>query len=357
MKHLQLFAGPDALRRLREEGVRAEQFSVLLGASGGPKWFVLYGLDRYLSGEFFRQRSTPLHTLGSSAGAWRMCCLAMQDPVAAVARLADHYSHQDYSLRPTVSEITHKAREMLLAVLGEQGRNEIVSNPVFRTHIIADRCRGIGSSYNTPLQMLALASAAVANVCSRKALSLVLQRVIFSSSATDSPWQQLHDLDTHLVQLTVDNIFTAMMASGSIPFVLAGERDIADAPKGLYWDGGITDYHFDLPFHSGDQLVLYPHFSPRVVPGWFDKHLSWRKPRAENFRNVLMLVPSAEFVARLPYGKIPDRGDFKALDYQSRLAYWQQVLDLSHHIADDFAQLVGSGESLADFPVQPLVLS
>lgn len=356
MKHLQIFAGPVALRRLREEGMSSEQFAVMLGASGGPKWFVLYGLDRYLFGEFFKARSTPLHTLGSSVGAWRMCCLATADPVSAIERLADLYSHEEYARQPTVAEITDKARVMLHAVLGAGGIRDIVENPVFKTHLVADRCKGIGSSYSMPLQALALGGAAVVNVFSRKALSLVFERVLFSAVGDQSPWAQLDDLQTQVVQLTETNLFSAMMASGSIPFALAGERDIAGAPQGLYWDGGITDYHFDLPFHAGDELVLYPHFSPRVVPGWFDKHLSWRRPHATNFRNVVLIAPSAEFVANLPYGKIPDRMDFKTLDYPARQAYWQQVLDLSRHIADDFAELVESGRRGDNFLVQPMVL-
>jgi len=114
----------------------------------------------------------------------------------------------------------------------------------------------------------------------------------------------------------------------------------------LYWDGGITDYHFDFPFHGDDELVLYPHFSPRVVPGWFDKHLPWRKPTAANFDNVVLIAPSADFVSQLPFGKIPDRTDFQKLDHSSRLQYWEQALDQSRHIADEFAELVESSKGL-----------
>ena len=45
---------------------------------------------------------------------------------------------------------------------------------------------------------------------------------------------------------TVEHLLSALHASGSIPFVLTGERDIPGAPPGQYWDGGIIDYHFDL---------------------------------------------------------------------------------------------------------------
>ncbi len=348
MLSLSIFAGPVALNRLRDEGINADQFTVMLGASGGPKWFVLYGLDRYLFGEFFLNRQHELITLGSSAGAWRMCCLATADPVAAIERLAKRYSEEQYSEQPTTAEITEKAEDMLVAMLGEHGLEEIVSNTIFRTHIITSRARGIGSSPMKALQMLMLIKSASFNVLSRKSLSLFFERNIFSNMGQLSPWINASDLATRHVALCRDNLMDAMMASGSIPFLLNGVRDIKGAKPGLHWDGGITDYHFDFPFHSGKELVLYPHFSSAVIPGWFDKRLPWRTVHSKNFDNVVLLTPSAKFVASLPYAKIPDRNDFESLDYSSRLAYWSTVLDSSKRLADDFSALVEADSGIGD---------
>jgi hypothetical protein len=65
----------------------------------------------------------------------------------------------------------------------------------------------------------------------------------------------------------------------------------------------------------------------------------------------VMVVPSKEFVADLPYGKIPDRTDFETLDYSSRVAYWSTVLEKGKRLAYDFAALVDSGAGIED--VQP----
>lgn len=348
MSSLSIFAGSTALQRIRDEGLSASQFKVMVAASGGPKWFVLYGLDRYLFGEFFSResliaRDAELITLGSSAGAWRMCCLATADPVAAIESLAYRYSHESYSQRPSVTEITQKASLMLAEVIGREGVEEIVNNRVFRTHIIAARCKGIGASRSKSLQMLALASGAACNSISRSSLSWFFQRAVFTNMGQSSPWAGLNDLDTALVNLTEENAADAMIASGSIPFVLEGVRNIAGANRGLYLDGGITDYHFDIPFYDGDDLVLYPHFSSRVIPGWFDKQLPWRKVHAENYHNVVLVTPSREFVAGLPFGKIPDRSDFQRLDYEERVSYWQAVMDKSQLLAEEFATLVDTG--------------
>ncbi len=60
---LVLRAGPEAHAAIARDGVRQAMFGSLLGASGGPKWLILAGLDRYLAGTFFRERSTPLALL------------------------------------------------------------------------------------------------------------------------------------------------------------------------------------------------------------------------------------------------------------------------------------------------------
>ncbi len=80
---LTLRAGPDALRLLRERGLRAEDIDVMPGASGGPRWLVLAGLDRMLAGDFLRARTRPLHLIGSSIGAWRLACYAAKRSRAA----------------------------------------------------------------------------------------------------------------------------------------------------------------------------------------------------------------------------------------------------------------------------------
>lgn len=360
MSALEIYAGPKAKSQIEENGLDPAQFSMLVGASGGPKWFVLYGLDRFLFGDYFAGREKPLMTLGSSAGAWRLCCLGTATPLRAIDELAARYSTETYSAHPTVEEITEKMRTMLAAALGVSGAGEIAANEWIQTHIVADRCKGFAESKSTVLQKFALAGSATANLFSRRLLSLFFQRTIFTtmeaSGLDKSPFASLSDLDTAIVPLTECNVLDAMLATGSIPFLLEGVRNIKGAPKGLYWDGGITDYHFDLPFNSIDGLVLYPHFSPTITPGWFDKKLFWRKPPLNHFDNVVVVSPSAEFRARLPGGRIPDRNDFQRYSEGKRLENWRQVLDVSHEVALEFSHLVENPDRLVvkDFADRPV---
>ncbi|MGV8769482.1 patatin-like phospholipase family protein, partial [Pseudomonas aeruginosa] len=60
-------------------------------------------------------------------------------------------------------------------------------------------------------------------------------------------------------------------------------------------DGGLLDYHLDLPYEDRG-VVLYPHFTDKVIPGWFDKGLPWRRGDAGRLQDVLLLAPSREYL-------------------------------------------------------------
>ena len=58
-----------------------------------------------------------------------------------------------------------------------------------------------------------------------------------------------------------------------------------------------------------------------------------------SYDDVVMLVPSDEFIARLPYGKIPDRKDFESMPAQQRIAYWQNVISQSDQLGQAFKDM------------------
>jgi hypothetical protein len=89
-------------------------------------------------------------------------------------------------------------------------------------------------------------------------------------------------------------------------------------------------------------LVLIPHFQPTLVPGWLDKPLKRRHRASAHLDNVVLLVPRPEWVATLPNGKLPDRGDFKHYgdDADARMRAWRIAMRESDRLADEFQQLV-----------------
>ena len=343
---LDVYMGKEAARKIGKEGWSAELFSLLLGASGGPKWFILGQLDRLLFGDFLQRSKAPLSTLGSSIGSWRHACLALRDPAAAVDRLEKGYLYQHYASKPTAQEVSTVSRRILEQVLGADGAHQLVDHPRIRTHIITARGRGPSAAASTPLLATGMGVAALGNTVSRQLLKIHFQRVVFHSGAQPSPGLALHDFQTRYCALRQDNVAAALHASGAIPFVLTGERDIPGAPRGQYWDGGIIDYHFDLEQYQGAGLMLYPHFSASVIPGWFDKFLPWRQAAIHEIEKLVLLCPSREFIADLPFGKIPDRSDFTRLEHDERVRYWEQVAQRSIALAEEFAEMIQRSDPL-----------
>ncbi|MEP1383593.1 MAG: patatin-like phospholipase family protein [Paraglaciecola sp.] len=342
MSLLNIYAGKHALSRIKREGFHPGLFDYMLGASGGPKWFVLAGLDRYIFSEFFKGRTKPIDIIGSSAGAFRFACFAQQDPVSAINRLAQRYSTTTYSDKPTAKEITDKGTALLDYVLGNTGVQEIVNNPIVKAHFIVAKCKGLTQFETKSLQLTGLIASAGANAITRRWLNKFYQRYVFSAPGSELTISDPYGMPSYSVPLSAGNLPKALMASGSIPLIIEGVQNIQNAPKGMYRDGGIIDYHFDLNFGPEKGLVLYPHFNRRPIPGWFDKSLKKRLPHNTSYDNVVMLVPSEEFINQLPYAKIPDRKDFETMPAEQRIPYWETVINQSDRLGQVFAKLYES---------------
>ena len=114
----------------------------------------------------------------------------------------------------------------------------------------------------------------------------------------------------------------------------------------MYWDGGLIDYHLHLPWHRLGGLVLIPHFTPWLTPGWLDKGLPWRKHGPTALRpwldNVLLIAPSEALLSRLPGGKLPDRQDFKryGLQHEQRIQAWRRAMQECQAMVDDLMNFV-----------------
>lgn len=338
---LKVYAGEQALTHLRQQGLQPKDVRVILGASGGPKWFVLTHLDRYLARDWLPAIQHPLHLMGSSIGAWRMAAYANLNPVAAIDRLEEGYLNQRYSDNADADEITAKVNEFVDHALGDDPMNDL--HPLRHLHLVTARCKGMTASLSSRKQAFAFGSVALANAASRSLLPRHFDRVVFSSKGSQPLVEAWDQFPTHEVTLTANNLRPALQASGAIPVIIHGVETPPGAPSGVYRDGGMTDYHFDLPIKPADGLVLYPHFSNVLKPGWFDKPLPWRKVQASNYSHTLVLCPSEGFIERLPYGKIPDRKDFERLDDATRLRYWQTVIDENERLAEAFDRLCQHG--------------
>lgn len=333
-------AGAGALKSIKSHGFDIESIGTIAGASGGAKWLVLSQLDRAILQNIVPKMRGPVHLIGSSIGSWRFACYAQNDPLAAIARFERAYLEQTYSDKPDIHEITARSREILRDVLGTNGIQEILENPLLRMHIMAVRSRKSSATENRWLLAASLMAAAALNAISRKTLGLFFERALFFDTRDVPPFFELTGFPLQRIELNQENLFDAVIATGSIPLVLSGVRDIGGATPGIYRDGGVIDYHLDLPHSSKERMTLFPHFYDRIVPGWFDKRLKWRRPHPGNVDRTILISPSADFVAKLPHAKIPDRSDFVNFSPEERVAAWRTCVAACEALADEFNEVI-----------------
>ena len=350
-------AGPRALAHIREHGLRAQDVEIIPGAAGGPKALGLQGLDVALFGEWLPRAPRVRHLLGASIGAWRFACAAQKNPAQSLRRFAELYVAQHFPAPISKRYVTQCCQEMVRELFNDTAEG-ILNHPYYRLSILAVRGRGM-LARETRGTIGGLVAAAAANSVSRAQLRHFFSRVVFHDAREKLPIlhtdghpsaeKNFDTFHTDYIPLSKENFSPALLASGSIPTVLEGVTDIPGAPTGTYWDGGIIDYHIHWPYQRAKGLVLYPHFTDNIIPGWLDNSLPWRKAKGEWLDNVVLISPSAEYLARLPYGKLPDRNDFKKFIHepQARMRYWRTAITQSERLGQEFLELTRTGTILS----------
>ena len=343
---LSVYMGSEAAKTIGERGWQAAPFSTLIGASGGPKWLILSELDKVLGQALLPGLSEPIALMGSSIGTWRHACLSLNDPGAAISRLQRAYLYQEYSCaRPSPIEVSEVAGQMLREALGPEGARQIADHPTLHNAIVTARAKGVARGQSGWRLGVGMATATLGNAVSRRGLELLFDRVAFCHGELNSlPFTD--GFNTQLTAINELNLIPALRASGAIPFLMQCEPSIPGASGGPFWDGGIIDYHFTLKANQTPGLVLYPHFRDRLTPGWFDKMLRWRTPQRSVIDQLVLMCPSDAFLAQLPHGKIPDRGDFRVMSPQDRVAYWETCVRESERLAEAFHNLISGDDPL-----------
>ncbi len=339
-------AGKTALAHIRDNGLCPTDISAILGASGAAKWLVLYGLDRIIFSRWLNRINQDIFLLGTSIGAWKLAAAAQTHPEQAFDALKDAYISQTYKGRVTPEQVTTESLKILDLLLTSEKIREILANPRFKLGFSAVRCTGAMAMENKAALAAGMGTAFVMNLVSRNTQSLFFRRTLFHVPGLKGFPLDLDDFPTTRVTLSQENFKQALLASGSIPVVMDGIPDISGAPKGIYRDGGILDYHPAFPLcHGGEGFILYPHFYPEITPGWFDKKLSGRRAAGTLIDRTILVAPSPEFVAGLPYGRIPDRKDFTRFHGrdEERFKAWKNVTEQSLKLGEAFLEAVDTG--------------
>lgn len=350
---LTLKAGKRAMTRIQERGLAPADVGIIPGAAGGPKALGIQGLDLALFGDWLPRAPRERALIGASIGSWRFASACLPDPVAGIELLGRLYNEQSFAKGVTMAEVSQSCTTMLDDLL--QGRDaSVLSHPLYRLNIMIVKSHGLLARDHRGGLSLGLGSVIANNLLGRSRLSRHFERLIMHDARQTPPLSALTDFPSRCLPLDTANLRQALLASGSIPMVMQGVMDIPGAGPGTFRDGGLLDYHLDLPY-SGSDIVLYPHFTDKVIPGWFDKGLPWRRGDQGRLQDVLLLAPSREYLAALPHGKLPDRSDFKRFMGQdkARQQYWRTAMEQSRRLGDEFLELAESGR-LAE-RLEPLV--
>ncbi len=352
MKALRIYAGPRARLFIEQNGLVPAHVGVVPAAAGGPKGLVLGPLDRLIFGHWLKDSTHPVDLVGASIGAWRIATACLAHPAQALAQLERDYIAQHHPLPPgqkrlTANDISDRFAQNLRAFYAGDRVEQLLNHPRYRLHIVASRGRRLLSRESGTFRTVAGYMAAyAANAVGRQHLGRWMERVVFSSrDANGKPFAlpfDASDFITHQVGLDGHNFMAALQASCSIPFMLRAVDQIAGAPDGAYWDGGLTDYHLHLQYRASSEspLVLYPHFQRAVIPGWLDKAWKRRHVYSTALQDMVVLAPDPEWVSRLPNGKLPDRNDFThyGQDLEGRMRVWNAAVGEAQQLAEDFAQ-------------------
>ncbi|MBM4327022.1 MAG: patatin-like phospholipase family protein [Deltaproteobacteria bacterium] len=345
-RYLAYRAGPQVLNIIREEGLAPRRIKVFAAAAGGPKWFVCVGFDTAVIRTGFLQKGDGRVLLvGSSAGAWRCLTIACRDPLEAYERLRLGYSRSAFTAADTPETVSAAFRGNVDRFLFDDQINYILDHPTYDLGIQTVRSRGPAALKSGNWQFAALLVSAAMNAVSPRGMELFYERVVFYSGRS-RPQYLDNSFRGRSVKLTNENIRQAALATGSLPYIMAGVPDIPGAPRGVYRDGGLIDYQLNQDYCPGPESVtLFFHYQERIVPSWLDKKLTWRRPTRGSLDNVLQVYPTEEFLRLLPDGRLPDRQDFVDFvdDPGERIRRWDEASEKSAALGEQFMEDWESG--------------
>lgn len=346
MNRLRIKAGHHIYAIIKDGGFHFDAISTFFGPAVGPRWLTASGFDLTLLQSGLLGRKRPLQLVGSSAGAFRFAAWIQPQAQESYHKLMEAYISMRYTRNDTPRTCQEKMIDLINHYIEDDALPFALANKNYRLAVITARARGFVAWENPFLQKLGLATCFMLNFVSRENIHRFAERVVFYNASKPPTFCLKGNFRGTYIPLNEINFKYAVLASGSIPLVIEGVRDIYGAPRGVYRDGGLIDYHLTHQFASRkDEMVLFFHHQERIIPGWLDKKLKKRVPDKTALNNVLMVFPTQHFIETLPEGKVPERSDFITYldDPQTRIQNWRTAVKLCAPLGEEFLELVESG--------------
>ncbi|MCK9363645.1 MAG: hypothetical protein M0P74_08615 [Syntrophales bacterium] len=343
--NIRVKAGKQAYEIICSGGFNLDHIATYFGPAGGPRWLVTSGFDLTLLREQSLGRKNPVWLVGASAGAWRFAAWPQPEAEKSYAMLMEAYITAIYNRKDTPRTILRSLTAIVNSYIEDDGLPFALSNKRYRLAILTTRMKNLAASDNVLLQKLGFLSIFLANAVSPPLLHWFAERVVFYYGARPPDFCLRKGFKGRFSPLNEVNFKSAVIASGAIPLVVAGVRDIFGAPDGVYRDGGLLDYNINQDYRTKNGgLTLFFHHQERIIPGWMDKVFKKRRPPAAFLDHVLMVCPAESFIQKLPNGRIPDRNDFATFidDPQTRIANWKKTVALAAPLGEEFLELIAS---------------
>lgn len=343
---IEISAGGNIYEKIRDGMFTFDDVSGVVGPAVGPRWFLAAGFDLALMRAGVLGRKYPVTLAGASAGALRFGAWVQPEPERVYRRLVDSYSSLSFTGRDTPATIQQALADVIDEYIEDDAVPFALANRRYRLAFTVARARHLLRSDIGLFQLPALVMAGLCNIVSPGALSLFFQRVVFYSGYQPPAFCRRPEFRGLTIPLDQANFKRVLLASSAVPLRVAGVKNIFGAPRGLYRDGGLVDYHCNQ-YHGGDGdgVVLMFHHQKDIVPTWLDGRLIHRTLPPSWTDNVLLITPTPSFVASLPGGKIPDRTDFTTFagNPDERVKRWRRVIELSMPLGGAFLDLVAGG--------------
>jgi len=345
--NIRVKAGRQAYEIIRAGGFSLDKIATYFGPAGGPRWLVASGFDQTLLKEQSLGRKSPVWLVGASAGAWRFAAWLQPEAEKSYASLMEAYITAIYARKDNPQTILQSMAAIVDSYIEDDGLPFALSNKRYRLAILTTRMKNLAASDNALLQKFGFLAIFLANALSPHLLRRFAERVVFYYGARPPDFCLQKEFKGRFSPLNEANFKSAVIASGAIPLVVAGVRDIFGAPDGVYRDGGLMDYNINQDYHNNNGgMTLFFHHQERIIPGWMDKGLRKRRPPTDFLDHVVMVYPAETFIQKLPAGRIPDRSDFDTfMDApQTRIANWKKTAELSAPLGEEFLELVESNK-------------
>ncbi len=320
MERLCIRAGKRALEMIRDGGFSLDRVTTYVGPAVGPRWLVASGFDlTLLRNGKLGSKSRPVLLTGASAGAWRFAAWLQPEPEKSYRRLLDAYIGIPCDRRSTPSSLRRSLQEVINAYLEDDAIPFALAHDHYRLAVTTARAKNLAASETPWVQKWGLALCYALNRINRGHLFRFFERVVFYSGPRPPQFCLRPGFRGKAVVLNEFNFKHAVLASGAIPLLIEGVTDIYGAPRGIYRDGGMIDYHLDHDYAvKEDDVTLLFHHEDRIIPGWLDKKIKGRRPSGRGPRQPPGDHPVARARGNLPRREDPRPGRLRDIHRRSR---------------------------------------